>query len=73
MEKRISYTTFQEFPSVIREFLERADCWRSDDVFTDTRHIRSRNLENPLTDEEKDQLKRYLEICMFPMDVVFDN
>ena len=73
MEKQTLHATFQELPSDIREFLERAECWWSDDVFTYTRHIRSRNLEAPLTDEEKDQIKRYLEICIFPMNVVFDN
>ena len=57
MEKQTLHTTFQELPSDIREFLERAECWWSDDVFTDTRHIRSRNLEAPLIDEEKDQIK----------------
>lgn len=67
------YITFEEFPDDIAKALKRADaCWRYD-IVTDARHIKSRNTKEPLTDKEKQRIKNYLRIHMFPMEVVFDD
>lgn len=67
------FTTFEEFPNDIAKALKRADAWYLRNKMSLTFHIKSRNLYEPLTDEEKERIKSFLALNMFPYEVVFDN
>lgn len=56
------YTTFDDYPKRIAEWLKRADAWWKYDAATDTLNITSRNKEQPLTNSEKIKICQYLVI-----------
>lgn len=47
------FTTYSDYPKPIAEALERAKAWWKYDEATNTLHITSRNLEEPLSNSEK--------------------
>lgn len=67
------FTTFEEFPDDIAKALKRADAWYHRHDMSHRLHIKSRNLYEPLTDEEKERIKSFLALSMFPYEVIFDN
>ena len=60
-----------EVPEDIRLAIERADVYRSFDHKTMTLNLYSQNREEPLTDNEKERIRNYLKITMFPYEVEF--
>lgn len=54
------YTTFDEYPKRIAEWLKRAKAWWKYDAVTNTLYINSRNEEQPLTNNEKIEICKYL-------------
>lgn len=54
------YTTYDEYPKRIAEWLSRSKAWWKYDGVTDTLTITSRNKEQPLTNSEKIEICKYL-------------
>lgn len=54
------YTTYDEYPKRIAEWLKRANAWWRYDEVTNTLNIFSRNEERPLTNHEKLEIAKYL-------------
>ena len=69
----ITGITFSDYPDDIANALRRANAYYYRFVESTTLHIVSRNFEAPLTDEEKERIKTYLEFRGFPITVMFDN
>lgn len=66
-------TTFDGYPDNIAKALRRADAYWKRDKINMTFHIRSRNEESPLTDEEKRSIELYWGMQNNLYTVVFDN
>lgn len=60
-----------EVPEDIRLTIDRARVYRSFDHETMTLIMYSQNREEPLTDDEKERIRNYLKITMFPYEVEF--
>ena len=60
-----------EVPEDIRLAMERARVYRSFDHETMTIIMYSENREEPLTYSEKERIRNYLKITMFPYEVEF--
>lgn len=65
--------TFSDYPEDIANSLERADVYYRRDEISQTFYIKSRNVEDPLTELEKGRISAYLGIRGFPMRIVFEN
>ncbi len=61
---------FSEFPPIVK-ILERADVVWYDDMLDGSRVVKSKNVDSPLTDEEKEMLKRMWEAQGLKLKVVF--
>lgn len=57
----------------LKEILERADVCQHYSYKDRRLHLVSRNLEEPLTDEEKERICKHLALCGYPYEIVFDN
>lgn len=65
------YTTFRDYPDDIYMSLSRADAyWYYDNVHM-TFTIKSRNVDEPLTDDEKHRITTYLGLVGFKYEVLF--
>ena len=60
-----------EVPEDIRLSIERADVYQRLDIETMTLIMYSQNRKEPLTDSEKERIRNYLKITMFPYEVEF--
>lgn len=60
-----------EVPKDICLAMERARVYRSFDYETMTIIMYSENREEPLTDSEKERIRNYLKLTMFPYEVEF--
>ena len=61
------------FDKRLVDAVKRADVYYYHDWNTNSMHLVSRNLEDPLTDEEKKLIKDHFSMRLFPLEVVFDN
>lgn len=55
----------------VANIIKRADLVWRDNNYSKTRHIVSRNKEEPLTEEEKTFLVRYFTLIKFPLKIIF--
>ena len=60
-----------EVPEDIRLAIKRARVYQFLDPITMTLFMSSENREEPLTDSEKERIRNYLKITMFPYEVEF--
>lgn len=67
------YHTYDMFPEDIAKALERTDAYYTFNAIADTMHIKSRNLEEPLTDDEKRRIATYFGFNLHRFKVVFDD
>ena len=61
------------YPEHIARAIKRADVHVHRDIMTMTLHLVSGNFDEPLTEEEKQDILTHFTIHNFPMYVVFDN
>lgn len=55
------------------EAVERAEVYRYFNWKSQKLHMVSRNLDAPLTDEEKEAIRAHFDFWMVPFEIVFDN
>lgn len=60
-----------EVPEDIRLAIERARVYQYLDIESMTLFMSSENRKEPLTDSEKERIRNYLKITMFPYEVEF--
>lgn len=57
----------------LAQAIKRADVFCYTNAKGGTFHLVSRNLNAPLTDDEKISIKEHLNALRYPIDVIFDN